>query len=59
MISQLRAACALALLVVCLGVGFGAAQQAPASNAANEMPSVTTVPACGAARAQLQCGRGH
>ncbi len=44
MISQLRAACALALLVVCLGVGFGAAQQAPASNAANEMPSVTTVP---------------
>ncbi len=43
MILQLRAAC-VALLVVCFGLGFGAAQQAPASNSANEMPSVTTVP---------------
>jgi STE24 endopeptidase len=44
MILQLRAACALALLLVCFGVGLAASQQAPASNAANEMPSVTTVP---------------
>ena len=45
MISRLRATCALALLLVCFGVGLGAAQQTPANNAANEMPSVTTVPA--------------
>jgi Zn-dependent protease with chaperone function len=45
MISRLRAACALALLLVCFGAGFGVAQQTPANNAANEMPSVTTVPA--------------
>ena len=44
MISRLRAACALSILFVCFGVGIAAAQPAPTSNAANEMPSVTTVP---------------
>ncbi len=50
MISGTRATCALFLLVFglvfCLGLGMAAAQSAPAadSNAANEMPSVTTVP---------------
>ena len=49
MISGIRANCALFLLVFlmfCLGLGMAAAQAAPAngSNAANEMPSVTTVP---------------
>jgi STE24 endopeptidase len=46
----MRAACALFLLVFlmfCLGLGIAAAQSAPpsaGSNAANEMPSITTVP---------------
>src|ERR1039458_132005 len=48
MISGIRAACALFLLVflmLCLGLGMVSAQAPPAgSNAANEMPSVTTVP---------------
>src|SRR5271165_6710788 len=44
MISRLRAACALSVLFVCCGVSIASAQQVPASNAANEMPSVTTVP---------------
>ena len=44
MISRLRAVCALSFLCVCFSVGIATAQQAPASNAANEMPSVTTVP---------------
>src|ERR1039458_3697149 len=48
MISGIRAACALFLLVflmLCLGLGIVSAQAPPAgSNAANEMPSVTTVP---------------
>src|ERR1035441_5325543 len=50
MISGIRAACALFLLVFlmfCLGLGMVSAQAPPpaGSNAANEMPSVTTVPA--------------
>ena len=45
MISRLRAVCALSFLCVCFGVCLASAQPAPASNAANEMPSVTTVPA--------------
>src|ERR1035441_4152523 len=49
MISGIRAACALSLLVFlmfCLGLGMVSAQAPPSagSNAANEMPSVTTVP---------------
>src|ERR1019366_7748315 len=49
MFSGIRANCALFLLVFlmfCLGLGMAAAQSAPAngSNAANEMPSVSTVP---------------
>jgi STE24 endopeptidase len=47
MFSGMRAACALFLLVFCLGLGIAAAQSAPpsaGSNAANEMPSITTVP---------------
>src|ERR1039458_5461134 len=46
MISGIRANCALFLLVFCLGLGMAAAQSATTngSNAANEMPSVTTVP---------------
>ena len=49
MISGIRAACALFLLVFlmfCLGLGMVSAQAPPpaGSNAANEMPSVTTVP---------------
>jgi STE24 endopeptidase len=46
MISGIRAACALFLLVFCLGLGMVSAQAPPSagSNAANEMPSVTTVP---------------
>src|ERR1017187_2746709 len=49
MISRPWAVCALLILFVCLSVCLASAQQAPAtsgsSNAANEMPSVTTVPA--------------
>ena len=46
MFSGIRANCALFLLVFCLGLGMAAAQSATTngSNAANEMPSVTTVP---------------
>src|ERR1035437_8192732 len=49
MISGIRAACALFLLVFlmfCVGLSIASAQAAPpaGSNAANEMPSVTTVP---------------
>ena len=43
---RVRAAGALSTAVLCFAVGFASAQQSPAgSNAANEMPSVTTVPA--------------
>jgi Zn-dependent protease with chaperone function len=45
MISRLRAVCALSFLCVCFIVGIATAQETPASNSANEMPSVTTVPA--------------
>ena len=49
MISRPWAACARLFLFVCLGLSIASAQQAPAAsasnNAANEMPSVTTVPA--------------
>ena len=42
---RLRAACALFVMFVCLTTVSALAQQSPASsNAANEMPSVTTVP---------------
>jgi len=45
MICGKRAKCALVVLFLGLGVSMALAQQAPASNnAANEMPSVTTVP---------------
>jgi STE24 endopeptidase len=49
MFSGIRANCAwslLVFLVFCLGLGIAAAQSAPPAggNAANEMPSVTTVP---------------
>ena len=47
MFSGIRAACAVFLLVFCLGLGIASAQSAPpsaGSNAANEMPSITTVP---------------
>src|ERR1035437_235488 len=49
MFSGIRANCAwfpLVFLVFCLGLGMAAAQSAPPAggNAANEMPSVTTVP---------------
>jgi STE24 endopeptidase len=49
MFSGIRAACAwflLIFLVFCLGLGIASAQSAPpsGSNAANEMPSITTVP---------------
>jgi STE24 endopeptidase len=46
MFSVMRAAVACVLLVFCLGLGIALAQTAPPSggNAANEMPSVTTVP---------------
>jgi STE24 endopeptidase len=43
---RLRVACALPILVLCFAMCAASAQTAPASNnAANEMPSVTTVPA--------------
>ena len=50
MLSAMRANCALFFLVIltfCLGLGIASAQSTPpaGSNAANEMPSVTTVPA--------------
>jgi len=45
MIWRLPAACTLSVLFVCFGVYIAPAQQAPTtSNAAHEMPSVTTVP---------------
>ncbi len=45
MISRMRATCVLFALLVVLGLNIASAQQAPApGNAANEMPSVTTVP---------------
>lgn len=46
MFSGIRAACALFLLVSFLGLGIASAQSAPPAggNAANEMPSITTVP---------------
>ena len=45
--SRVWAACAQSVLFLCLAVSVASAQPAPAvsSNAANEMPSVTTVPA--------------
>jgi hypothetical protein len=46
MFSNIRATCVLLLLLFCVGLGIVSAQSAPpaGSNAANEMPSVTTVP---------------
>jgi STE24 endopeptidase len=45
MISGMRATCVLFALLFVLGLSIASAQPAPASgNAANEMPSVTTVP---------------
>jgi STE24 endopeptidase len=46
MTSRLRAACALPILLVCFVISVASAQTVPAGgNAANEMPSVTAVPA--------------
>ncbi len=45
MTSRPRAACALLLLFLCFAVCLAWAQSPADSNAANEMPSVTTVPA--------------
>ena len=66
MFSGMRTNCALFLvvflfLVFGLGLGMASAQSAPpaGSNAANEMPSVTTVPPEAQPSAQLQRGRGH
>ncbi len=44
--SRMRAVCALSVLLVCVTVSVAAAQSSPdaSNNAANEMPSVTTVP---------------
>ena len=45
MISRLWVVCTVAILLLCFAVCSASAQTAPAgSNAANEMPSVTTVP---------------
>ena len=45
MTSRSRAICAVSVVFVCLALASASAQTAPASsNAANEMPSVTTVP---------------
>src|SRR5271169_1779288 len=45
MISRLRAICALSILFACFAPCLASAQTAAGGNAANEMPSVTTVPA--------------